>query len=677
MEYEHTGIAASLDEKVLEYRVFTETQTGPLRRSSVSNVASATVNAGNAIAGATGVTATSGPGTLSLDWTAPAGAGTGYLIDYAEEPAAGQPLKWMRLERNTIFSDLPYLHDDPMAGTDYQYRVFAHPIRRGLASNVSTAAGPTAPATTAPGKTLNLMGDVINGGQIDLTWDAPSEDGGASITKYTVHVAPTTGTLTASAAITATAPASTDFEDPTTTAVIDTDSADTMYSLKGLRSQQTWQIAVAAHNSQGVSTDLSDTIVVTMPIFEQPAMPVGLVAESAIDSNLLSRSKRGVLLIWNHPEPPAGAEITKYEIERKVNDGEFAALVTLDAAVGATNAMSTFYTDPLEPKVEEVRAYQVRTVAKATTAATEEMTSGWAEVRFPADTMMTPGAPVLSAMKDADMPATQINLTWTGPDNAHSAVTGYIIERAYGDVMFLDSVMVDGAYTVVAHPNFAFSNHMEWWETLDCAGMLTAVGSSETPVETPAADSDQAMYCAHYDMTAPSNTAGTIMAGGDADMKIEEYFNKRYEVITDGTATYYMDTGLMEDTEYSYRIRASHGMDAGMWSNTAMAMTDVLNTSVTPPTDVQTCLAGDPGCTDVTANQVRVTWTDGANAGQHGVVLVDTATGTYEDDWLSRHETDGMVTFMNIPSGTYLVIVAAISSDFSEMEFAEAMVTVP
>ena len=37
------------------------------------------------------------------------------------------------------------------------------------------------------------------------------------------------------------------------------------------------------------------------------------------------------------------------------------------------------------------------------------------------------------------MPATQINLTWTKPDNAYATVTGYIIVRAYGDVMFLDA----------------------------------------------------------------------------------------------------------------------------------------------------------------------------------------------------------------------------------------------
>ena len=425
-EYEHTGIDDSLDGKVLQYRVFTETTTGPTRRSSESNMTSATVDGGNSIAGATDVAATAGPGTLSLNWTAPAGAGTGYLIDYAEGPESGQPLKWMRLERNTIFSSLPYLHDDPMAGTSYHYRVFAHPIRRGLASNVSPAATPTTPAQTVPEKPMNLTGTVVNAGQIDLDWDAP-KDGGDPITTYHVHLAPTTGTLDPAGALTDTDSVADGVQPPTdfeagTAAVLDTKSADTMYSLKGLRSQQTWQIAVVAHNGQTGTNVLSDIIIVTMPVFEQPAMPVGLVAESAIDSNLLTRSKRGVLLIWNHPAAPDGAEINKYEIERMVNDGDFEDLVTLDAATGATDPLSTFYTDASEPKDDEIRAYRVRTVAKATTAtdAAQEIKSDWATVRYPADTSHMEPLPLVApdsvtAMLEADDPnQDDVIVTWTG-----------------------------------------------------------------------------------------------------------------------------------------------------------------------------------------------------------------------------------------------------------------------
>ena len=60
---------------------------------------------------------------------------------------------------------------------------------------------------------------------------------------------------------------------------------------------------------------------------------------------------------------------------------------------------------------------------------------------------------------------------------------------------------------------------MEWWETLNCAGMLNAVGSDADP----AMDSDdKAMYCAHYAMTGPTadmTFENPIAAGSDVDME--------------------------------------------------------------------------------------------------------------------------------------------------------------
>ena len=136
----------------------------------------------------------------------------------------------------------------------------------------------------------------------------------------------------------------------------------------------------------------------------------------------------------------------------------------------------------------------------------------------------------------------------------------------------------------VVHPNYAFSNHKEWWETLDCNGMLKAVGSDEMKVDMPAADSDQAMYCKHYAMSGP--TAGMtfpaekqIADGSDVDMSIEKYFMKRYEVIPDGMTMMHEDMGLMPMTEYKYRVKAVHHETAGEWSNTAMASTDPTNTA--------------------------------------------------------------------------------------------------
>ena len=49
-----------------------------------------------------------------------------------------------------------------------------------------------------------------------------------------------------------------------------------------------------------------------------PGAPTHLSAESALDSNFASTGARGVMVIWNAPADPAGAKVSGYEIQRKV-----------------------------------------------------------------------------------------------------------------------------------------------------------------------------------------------------------------------------------------------------------------------------------------------------------------------------------------------------------------------
>ena len=114
---------------------------------------------------------------------------------------------------------------------------------------------------------------------------------------------------------------------------------------------------------------------------------------------------------------------------------------------------------------------------------------------------------------------------------------------------------------------------MEWWETLNCKGMLLAVGSEEMPAgEGEEKGPDQMMYCAHYDMTAPTNMAGTIEVGGDVDMKIKMYFDMRY-MVTDAMTMSASFMDLRPGATYMYRVRAANAVGAGMWSESDSATT--------------------------------------------------------------------------------------------------------
>ena len=378
------GVNSLATDKKLYYRVFTETGTTTddnMLRSSVSNVATIVVNDGTIPTmpvfdgtGTPATGATGGKGEIALRWSAgvydPDGDGTsepypasGYRIDYAlgtETDATNDALKWQPLWGNTGFTSTKFTHDSLKPSTRVWYRVFAI----GSAQAISTAAGPQN-ATTADVGTLDKVRNVRavadNSTQITVTWDPPTGTTPSDIKRYNVQVKKL-GTAN---------PAVTVFEE--------TDSGSvTSYVDKDLSESETWlyRVAVVAdgQTTNPVVGDYTEWVLATTPESGKPDMPIGLVAEDARDSNLFGTGDRGVLLIWNMPEGPAGTEVEMYKIERKVmgTDTDFKALDTSDG-------IRTTYTDSKEPAEGEVRHYRVAAVSKT------KLTSDWAEVRFPAD----------------------------------------------------------------------------------------------------------------------------------------------------------------------------------------------------------------------------------------------------------------------------------------------------
>ena len=399
-------------------------------------------------------------------------------------------------------------------------------------------------------------------------------------------------------------------------------------------------------------------------------MPHGLVAEDARDSNLTAPGDLGVLLIWNVPEGPVGSMVKEYMIERKVmgEDSDFEEL-------GTSSGIRTTFTDSDEPDLDggEVRYYRVAAVSGT------DQEGAWATVRFPADTMMVPSKPTLSAMKVEAMPGSQVKLTWTAPDMNADDVTGYIIERKYDDDMVGD-IPSDGYNTDAMGAMHAFMDYKEWWETLNCKGMLAVAEAADN------AD-NRDMYCKHFLDTYPTKIADTETNAGKkisdgTAMKVKDLFMKRYvtddmgKTMTMFTGMMYTDMDLMEGTEYTYRVRAIHGMKAGMWSDTAMAMTDVIDKTLTAPTEMDAVVSGtDPG-----EQSVTVTWKDGMNADRHVVFLFD-SNFEVTPARIAGNQTDESTVFSNVPVGTYHAVVVAVEDSASgnfvmNIKFAAKTVTV-
>ena len=106
-------------------------------------------------------------------------------------------------------------------------------------------------------------------------------------------------------------------------------------------------------------------------------------------------------------------------------------------------------------------------------------------------------------------------------------------------------------------------------------------------------------------------------------------------------------------------------------SATATRSHDLCNIEQDNKADITTLLSDcDPAPADLTAptgvratansNDVTVTWTDGANAVQHVVLLLDSEFALAMP--AATQQTDGTTTFQNVAAGSYTAVVVAIES---------------
>ncbi len=143
----------------------------------------------NAPGAPTGLTATAnGQTQIDLSWTAPSDNGgediTGYRIEVSTDGS-----NWSDLEANTDSTSTTYSHTGLTAGNTRHYRVSAiNSVGTGAASNVDNATTDSPPAATAPGAPTGLTATANGQTQIDLSWIAPSDNGGANITGYKIEV---------------------------------------------------------------------------------------------------------------------------------------------------------------------------------------------------------------------------------------------------------------------------------------------------------------------------------------------------------------------------------------------------------------------------------------------------------------------------------------------------------
>ena len=374
--YSHTSLSAG---ETRYYRVRAINEWGA---GAYSVPANATTDASEPGPPRNLVADANGQKRIDLDWDPPEDDGgsavTGYRIEISDDGGT----TWGGLVGNTGRNTTRYAHTTLNPGTTRHYRVAAiNSVGPGEYSNVDSAT--TAP--DVPGAPTGL-GAVANGtSQVDLSWTAPADDGGADITGYRVEFAEqSTG--------------------PWRVLRSDTQSDDTEFSHAGLSPGTTRHYRVAAINAAG-SGDPSDVASATTdPTIPDP--PTGLSA--AADGQTRIR------LSWTAPAYDGGAPVSGYRVEVSADSTD--TWTALFANTG--NARTTFTHTGLQPGT--TRHYRVSAINVAGTGAASDVAHATTDATVPdAPTDLAATANGIS----------RIDLEWTFPDNDGGApVTGYRIE---------------------------------------------------------------------------------------------------------------------------------------------------------------------------------------------------------------------------------------------------------
>ena len=436
---------------------------------------------------------------------------------------------------------------------------------------------------------------------VTVSWTAPTDVGGNTIAKYRVMWKMSSATDYADADMAMTA-----------------DAMAMSHQVTGLTRGMDYTFKVVALDADDMAISAYSAAAMETT-HDVPGMPTGVTVVSSADGTTATVS-------WTAPATDGGSAITGYKVMYKMT-GSTGDYMSMDAAADATSADIS----GLAPNTDyDIGVVAVNAVGDSAMAMGMGMTDD-----------IAPNAPTASATADS---RTQITVSWMAPaDNGGSAVTGYIVEQSY-----MGSFLDDG----IAHPDHVFTNHMEWWETLNCAGMLLAVGSDADPDMD---SDDKAMYCGHFLNTAPSNiTDATKELSDAAKTDVEMYFNKRY-VITDATQMSASFMGLRPGAEYMYRVKAVNAAGAGMWSATDSATT-VANMA--------------PMAGDAIAHQ---TVTEGEEVMvQSTITDADDATLEWvadsSDDMTATATVDsmGMVTITGVAAGPATITVTAKDGFYAE-----------
>ena len=513
---------------------------------------------------------------VRLLWQAPNNDGGAPITNYHLQISTNGGTSWRDLHTTSNGSTLSYLQEGLPEEYLLHYQVAAvNSVGTGAYSEVAFAT-----TYVPPDAPRNLTATAVSGSQIDLAWEAPSDDGGIPITGYQLQVLAN----------------GTDFWVNLHTVA---DERTLSYAHTGLPYGSTYYYRVAAINSVYLGA-YSDVAAATT--YDVPDAPTGLRATAMSGSQ--------IDVSWRAPISTGTAEITSYQVRVSVDGGNiFTDLGVLPTDLGLTGTDTNIYqyTDLSLPTYQHIgleagstRHYQV--------AAISSVGAGpYADPPASATTHNLPSAPrdlVATAASDS-----QIDLAWQAPNSdGGSPITSYYLQ-----------VSEDGGaswttlHTIYGRSKLSYSDMgLEAGSTRHYqVAAINSVGqgpytdpmASATTYNLPSAPRDltaTAVSDSQIDLTwqAPNSDGGSPITGYQLQVSEDEGASWTSLHTTNGSMLSYAHMGLDRGTTYHYRVAAVNSVGMGPYTD-PMASATTLNVP-SAPRDL-TAMA-------VSGSQIDLTW---------------------------------------------------------------------
>ena len=279
----------------------------------------------------TGLTARAvGTARIDLAWNAPRYTGGVSIIGYRIEASDDGGGTWNIIRRNTNARTTTFSDVNLRPATTRHYRVAAINLA-GVGQFSNTARATT--EATLPGVPRRLSADAAGTSQIGLSWQAPSDDGGARVTGYRIEVSDDGGRS---------------WED----LVANTRTPATIYTHGGLAPASTRHYRVSAINRIGVGN--ASRVAGSTTDATVPDAPTGLMANDVTPTQ--------IDLFWVAPAYNGGARITGYRIEVSETGASW-----VDLETNTESTVTAYSHTGLLPG--SVRHYRVSAINRAGTGA--------------------------------------------------------------------------------------------------------------------------------------------------------------------------------------------------------------------------------------------------------------------------------------------------------------------